>query len=150
MMNACEKIIVCGTLLIGLLIISCDWEFEPGNSGNTFSYDLRGTWEMSDQNERYTGTLVIERNKITIIFSDKYSYLGNDNERPFKNISTGYAQDGYSEAGEVKGHGKIYIQYFGEWQEGIPYIYESTGYPDYVNLLKFTFGGKSHIMVKQR
>jgi hypothetical protein len=154
MMNNLRKIIACKALLglAAFLISSCgDWEYDSDNNEH-FTYDLRGTWVTSDQNERYTGTLEIETNRIRItgFYPDQTPRGGNDKERPFRDFNTGYFLNGYSEVGEVKGRGKIFIQYLGEWQDGIPYYYESTGYPDYVNLLYFHFEGRRQLMVRQR
>jgi hypothetical protein len=156
-MNKWKKIIACIALLAVLIISSCDWDLESGGSDDNkrFTQDLRGTWETSDYNERYTGTLVIETNRIKITgFNDTQTptWGGNDNERPFRNLNTGYFLNGYSEVveGEIQVNGKIFIQYLGEWQEGIPYYYEATGYPDYDNLLYFHFAGKRQLMVRQK
>jgi hypothetical protein len=155
MMNNWKKIIACKVLLAlaAFLISSCgDWEHDSGDNKH-FTYDLRGIWVTSDKDDRYTGTLEIENNRIRITgFNETQTPVwgGNDKERPFRNFNTGYFLNGYSEVGEVKGHGKIFIQYLGEWQDGIPYYYESTGYPDYANLLYFHFDGRRQLMVRQR
>ena len=150
-MNSRNIIIACIVLLAALLVNSCgDW--EPSGDNKHFTQDLRGTWNTANSDERYTGTLVIEYNRITITgFGETQTpiWIGNDEERPFKGLNIGFALNGYSEAGE-NGYGKIFIEYFGEWREGIPYYYYSSGYPNYVNLLRFTFSGRDQIMVRQK
>jgi hypothetical protein len=154
-MHSWKKLIACGAMLAVLLVSSCgDWDLESGNSGNNkkFTQDLRGTWITTNQNERYIGKLVIGTNQITVTGFDEYPpYYGyNDSQRPFRNLNTGYPLNGYSEVGEARGHGKIFIQYKGEWLDGILYYYESIGSPDYVNLLYFDFNGREQVMVKQK
>jgi len=130
-------------LLSVLFICSCD-----GGQGTqpvdykSFDDDLQGTWTSNDPN-LYSGIIIINSTTITI---DGYSEgqtppKGDDSKRPFKDIPKGVPLKGYSE------EGKIFIEYSGSAQNGIPYIYTEAGdYPQNYRLLEFTFGGRKEIL----
>jgi hypothetical protein len=129
-----------------LLIFSCDWTVYGSLSDNkSFDYDLRGTWTTNDPGSRYTGTLVITYNTITITgYGENQTPTlgGNDTERPFKGFNKNIALSGYSE------EGKIFIKDMGIMQEGIPYTYDGGDYKR-IELLRFNFGGKQQTLRKQ-
>ena len=136
----------CATLLAALFIAACDWNFEPINT-NSFDSSLQGTWVSNDPGI-YSGTLVIDKDRITITgYSESQTPLGgNDNNRPFKGFTKGIALKGYSE------EGKIYIEDGGFLQEGLPYTYwDDTPPPDYrkIKFLRFTFGGRAETLLNQ-
>jgi hypothetical protein len=113
-------------------------------TGDLKSFDskLRGTW-ISNESGLYSGTLKIDYDTITIdgYGEDWTSLVGDDSKRPFKDFPKRIPLDGYSE------EGKIFIEYGGTEQEGIPYLYTETGsYPREYKLLEFTFGGRKEIL----
>jgi hypothetical protein len=134
-----NKFAACIVLVSVLFIASCDLEWTPENS---FAYDLRETW-VSNETGLYSGTLKIDSNTITIdgYGEDWVSLVGDDSKRPFKDFPKRVPLKGYSE------EGKIFIDYGGLVQNGIPYIYMELGtYPQKYKLLEFTFGGRKEIL----
>ena len=133
-------------LLTAFFILACDSNPETGNN-KKFDYDLQGTWVSNDPG-RYSGTLVIDYNRITITgYSEKQTPLGeDDNKRPFRDFTKGIALKGYAE------EGKFFIEVGGLLQEGIPYTYwEENPPPDYPGrkFLRFTFGNRSETLENQ-
>jgi len=133
-------------LAFSSILLACDWLMD-GSNPNTFDWDLRGTWVSNDIAPRYSGSLIIEMNRITIKdYSESQTLYpgGNDLERPFRNFIKGVALQGYSN------EGKIFIQDAGAWKEGIPYTYwtESSGFTK-TELLRFEFGGRQETLKKQ-
>jgi len=146
------------TFLFSLLIVACDYENTDDNgTGNyqRFNWDIQGTWTTNDPESRYTGTLEITYNRITITGygETQTPALGNDTERPFRNFTKGIALEGYTEEAEETGEKIILIKDAGAWQEGILYTYYEgvRSPPDFkkVELLRFTFGGRQETLRKQ-
>ena len=144
--------------LFSLLIAACD--YEPTDSNGTgnyqrFDWDIQGTWTTNDPESRYSGTLVITYNRITITGygeTQTPAFGGNDLERPFRNFTKGTPLEGYTEEQEAAGQKVIVIKDAGTWQEGITYTYWYTNPPpDFkkVELLRFTFGGRQETLRKQ-
>ena len=127
-------------LAFSAILLACDW-FMDGSNPNTFDWDLRGTWVSNDKTY-YSGTLIIEMNRITI--NGYPESQGVSSQRPFRNFIKGVALQGYSN------EGKIFIQDAGVWKEGIPYTYwtESSGFSK-TELLRFEFGGRKETLEKQ-
>ena len=128
-------------LLSAFFIISCD-ELMTGGDFKSFDYSLRGTW-VSNETGLYSGSLRIESDTITIdgFGEDLTSLVGDDGKRPFKDFPKRVPLKGYSE------EGKIFIEYGGTVQNGIPYIYTEGGaYPQKYKLLEFSFGGRKEIL----
>jgi hypothetical protein len=131
---------VCIVLLPAVFASSCDGLYgsQPGNV-KAFSNDLRGKW-VSNETGLYSGTLIIDFDTIIIEgYGEDYwtTVLGDDNMRPFRDFPKGVTLKGHSE------DGKIFIEYGGSAQDGIPYIYTlSEDYPNKIKLLEFTFGGR--------
>ncbi|MDR0639076.1 MAG: hypothetical protein LBG27_09310 [Spirochaetaceae bacterium] len=97
---------------------------------------MRGTWiTNAPEGYDYSGTLVIDRNTITITGYEADYWFPNDPRRPFKDSTKGVSLKGCSESG------KIYINDFG-WKEGIPCEYTEGASPDYTKLLRFRFGDR--------
>ena len=136
-----------GTILpfficIVLCICSCNVQEPQTSSYKSFAYDLWGTWQ-SNEPGLYKGTLVITSNTITIdgYGEDWTSLVGDDSKRPFRDFPKRVPLKGYSE------EGKIFIEYGGSVQNGIPYTYTEGGvYPDKYKLLEFSFGGRREIV----
>ena len=132
----------------GALLIACDWEYEPSDS-DVFSRELRGTWHTNDPDSIYSGTLLIDYDRITIMgYGESQTPVpwGNDAARPFRNFTKGAALKGYSE------EGYIYIEDIGILQAGIPYTYWENYQPqDYRNVqfLSFDFGGRRETLRKE-
>ncbi|MCL2007957.1 MAG: hypothetical protein FWG77_07705 [Treponema sp.] len=134
-------------LLFSLIFSSCDW--EGWTLENLFESNLQGTWVTNDPESIYSGSLIIRRDSITITGygeSQTPSRGGNDEERPFKNITRGLALEGYSERSfGSSNEGYIYINDKGRLQEGIHYNYwtarEQPG-NIVVHLLTFSFSGR--------
>jgi hypothetical protein len=127
-------------VLFVLVLTGCDGEFT--DDGGYFETKLRGTWEThSPAAYGYSGTLVIGWDTITITGYEQTYYGLKEAERPFKDITKGVSRKGYSE------DGKLYINDFG-WKEGIAYEYDAGTYPDYTNLVRFTFGGRAETLRK--
>ena len=122
----------CVTFLTVLFTTSC----ENSNDNSVFDYNLRGTW-ISNDGTVYSGTLLIEYNRITIIGykESQTPLLGDDDKRPFKDFTKGIPLSGYSE------DHKIIIKDVGMWQDGIPYDYY-TGSNSRDKFLRFNFGGR--------
>jgi len=131
---------ICVVLLSVLFISSCDGAGGGGGAQpKSFAADLRGTWVSNEPTAFYTGTLKIDANTITIDgYEEEWiSLVGDDSKRPFKDFPRRVPLKGYSE------EGKIFIEYGGAVQNGIPYIYNETGtYPNKYKILEFTFGGR--------
>jgi hypothetical protein len=133
--------------LCSLFIISCgDTDSGTGNY-QRFDWDLHGTWTTNDPGSLYTGTLVIEYNRITITGYGETQTppFSDDNKRPFRNYIKGIALKGYSE------DGKLFIE-DGTQQEGIPYTYWYINPPpnfNRVEFLRFNFGGREETLYKQ-
>jgi hypothetical protein len=145
-------------LLISLssfLIVSCDYEPTEGGTGNyqRFDWDLHGTWTTNESASRYTGTLIIDYNQITITgYGETQTPTpgGNDTERPFRNFTKGIALEGYTEEVEETREKIILIKDAGKWLEGIPYTYwEGNSSGERIKLLRFTFGGRQETLRKQ-
>lgn len=129
---------ICTILLSAIFINSCN---VPASDYKYFESRLRGTW-VSEGTSIYTGTLVIDNDRITITgyYGTQTPKDGDDNKRPFKDFPKGTALKGYSE------EGKIFIEY-GGGQNGIPYTYNETGtFPLYDKILEFTFGGEKQFL----
>ena len=130
-----------------IFFTSCEW--DEYTQGNRFDYSLQGTWVTHDPEERYTGTLEITYDRITITgFSANQTpgWWGSDDERPFARFVRGVALRGYSEEGH------IYIEHMGTFQAGIPYIHWDTGSSwavDKVEFLTFTFDGREQTLRKE-
>jgi len=129
---------ICAGVLSFLFINACDWDFEVSDQ-KSFDYNLRGTWVSNDTYE-YSGTLIIDYDRITIIGynGQQTSFWGNDEQRPFKNFLKEIPLKGYSE------DGKLFIEDGGLIQEGIPYTYWEDNPPGYGKLkfLRFTFADR--------
>jgi hypothetical protein len=139
------------TFLLSLLFVNCDGEItDTGGTGNyqRFNWDIQGTWKTNDTESRYSGTLVIGYNRITITgYGETQTPTpgGNDTERPFRNFTKGTALEGYTEEQEVTGQKVIVIKDAGTWQEAIPYTYwYDYPPPDFkkAEFLRFTFAGR--------
>ena len=143
------------TFLFSLLIIACDYDTTDDNgTGNyqRFNWDIQGTWTTNDPESRYSGTLVITYNRITITGygETQTPALGNDTERPFRNFTKGIALEGYTEEQEATGQKVIVIKDAGTWHEAIPYTYwEGNSSGERIKLLRFTFGGRQETLRKQ-
>ena len=128
-------------------VAACNGYDEKG-SRRRFDYDLQGTWTSNDPDSRYSGTLAITYDRITITgYGENQTPAqgGNDAERPFRNITKGIALKGYAE------EGRIFIEDGGLVQEGIPYSYwYDNPPPSYkrVEFLRFTFGGRQETLRK--
>ncbi len=139
-MKIWQFLVVFMVLISSLFISSCDGLI----TGDFKSFDskLRGTWVSNDPG-RYSGTLKITSDTITIdgYGEDWSSIVGDDSQRPFKDIPKRVPLKGYSE------DGKIFIGYGETAQDGIPYIYTEGGpYSQMYKLLEFTFGGRKEIL----
>jgi hypothetical protein len=135
------KMITVGASLLAVFIITaCDISVDTSPS-RSFDFDLQGTWVSNDPGV-YDGKLVITHDRITVTGygeNQTPSPGGDDNKRPFKDITKGIALKGYSE------QGKIFIEDGGLLLEGIAYTYwEESPPPAYTKLkfLGFTFGGR--------
>jgi len=132
-----------------LLIVSCNYDYEPDPNTKIFDYQLQGVWKSNDyENAVYRGTLTIGINRITIngYSEDQTPLLGNDNNRPFKTFTKGTPLKAYSEEGH------IYIEDAGTLQTGIPYTYwEDYPPPDYKRkqFIRFTFGDRQETLQKE-
>ena len=139
-----------------LLIAACDWDTDD-RTGNyqRFDWDIQGTWKTNESESRYTGTLVIDYNRITITGygeTQTPAQGGNDTERPFRNITKNTPLEGYTEEQEATGQKIILIKDAGTWQEAIPYIYWYDYPPtdfEKVEFLRFTFGNRQETLRKQ-
>jgi hypothetical protein len=48
-------------------LAACDWETtDSGGNYQRFDWDIEGTWKTNESESRYTGTLIIDDNRITI------------------------------------------------------------------------------------
>ena len=155
-MNKNRLIFTFFTFIFSLLFVNCDYEPTDDNgTGNyqRFDWDIQGTWATNDTESRYTGTLVIGYNRITITgYGETQTPApgGNDQERPFRNFTKGIALEGYTEEQEETGQKVILIKDAGTWQEAIPYTYwEGNSSGERIKLLRFTFGGRQETLRKQ-
>ena len=133
--------VVCIFLLSVLFISSCDG-YSPTGDFKSFDSNLRGTW-VSNETGLYSGSLIIDSVTITIdgYGEDWTSLVGDDSRRPFKDFPKRVPLKGYSE------EGKIFIEYGGNVENGIPYIYTEIGnYSEKYRLLEFSFGGRKEIL----
>jgi hypothetical protein len=133
---------LCAVLLSALFAGSCGGVYGDYKA---FDRDLRGTW-VSIDTSRYSGALEIDFDRITITgYGRSQTPLwGDDNERPFKDYPKGVPLSGYSEGK------KIFIDYGGAAQKGIPYYYFEVGsYPKY-KILEFNFGEWKEILQFQK
>jgi hypothetical protein len=142
-MKNIKVFIICIFLLSSLSISSCDGLM----TGDYKSFDnrLRGMW-VSNGTGLYSGSLEIDSDTITIdgYGEDWTSLVGDDSKRPFKYFPKRVPLKGYSE------EGKIFIEYGGTVQDGIPYVYTEVGaYPQKYRLLEFTFGGRKEILQRK-
>jgi len=146
------------TFFFLFFIFSCDYEPTGGGTGNyqRFDWDLHGTWTTNDPESRYTGTLVIDYNRITITgYSETQTPTpgGNDTDRPFRQFTKNTPLEGYTEEVEETGQKVILIKDAGTWQEGIPYTYWEgvRSPPDFekVEFLRFTFGDRQETLRKR-
>ena len=141
--------------IIGFSFAACDYENTGGGTGNyqRFDWDIQGTWKTNDPESRYTGTLEITYNRITITGygeTQTPAFGGNDTERPFRNFTKGIALEGYTENVEETGEKIMVIKDAGKWQEGIPYTYwEGNSSGERIKLLRFTFGDRQETLRKQ-
>jgi len=149
MKNNITNIAVFLLAFCSLLFFSCDGNGSAGShSYKVFDYNLQGTWETNNPGSRYTGTLVITYDKITITgYSEDQTPIptegGNDMERPFRGFTKNVPLEGYSE------EGKIFIKDKGIIQEGLPYIYDGNEYYKQIELLHFKFNGRDETLRKQ-
>ena len=126
---------ICAILLSAIFTTACSVDSSTYDR-KTFDYDLRGTWISNDMSV-YSGTLIIEYNKITILGYEEGQtpLFGNDDQRPYKNFTKGVALSGYSEVEQ------FFIADAGVVQEGIRYTYYAENYGQ-LKFLRFTFGGR--------
>jgi len=126
-------------LLAAFFITACYYDTDAGLH---FDSDLEGTWVSNVYYSAiYSGTLIINHDRITIIgYDERQTPLktegGDDNNRPFKGFTKETHLKGYSE------EGKIFIEDGGMVQEGIPYIYWESPDNKKVKFLRFTFGNR--------
>ena len=154
-MNRTKIPALCALLITALFTAACDWEPLPVDT-DVFYNKLRGTWESNDPSV-YSGTLIIEYNRITISgYSESQTPIpgGDDSRRPFKDFMRGVPLKGYSEE-EINTQeniqGYIYIQDGGVFQDPIPYTYWEDPYQyGYTQnqFLRFTFGERQETLVK--
>jgi len=127
-------------LLSSLSISSCDGLMT--GDYKFFDNRLRGMW-VSKETGLYSGSLKIDSDTITIdgYGEDWTSLVGDDSKRPFKDFPKRVPFKAYSE------EGKIFIEYGGSAQDGIPYVYTELGtYQQKYKLLEFSFGGRKEIL----
>jgi hypothetical protein len=139
-MKSLKAFAVTLILLPVLFISSCDGTYT--SDAKTFDKKLRGTW-VSNETGLYSGSLKIDFDTITIdgYGEDWTSLVGDDSRRPFRDFPKRVPLTGYSE------EGKLFIEYGGTPQDGIPYVYTEIGtYPKKYRLLEFSFGGRKEIL----
>jgi hypothetical protein len=144
-----KKHILVLLLALCSMLLACG-SGQPEETGNysRFDYNMRGTWTSNDPS-RYSGSLTFTYDRITITgYGENQTPVqgGNDEQRPFRNITKNIALKGYSEEGH------IFIEDGGLVQEGIPYIYWSDmPPPDFkrVDFLRFTFGDRHETLQKE-
>ena len=118
-------------------LISCEWEF---GSGDSFEYNLQGTWESVDKSV-YSGRLTITYNTIKIEgYYESQTGYGNPSHRPFRDFSKDVVLKGYSE------DGKIFIENRNTLQS-ISYGYYFYNFRQ-DERLEFYFGGRSEELRK--
>ena len=119
-------------LALATFLAACDG-IGDGNINNV-DYNLRGTWESTDDSEYY-GKLKISLNTITITgYSEWQTYYsgGNDSKRPFRYLPKNAPLTCYTDEGE------LFIEYIDDLYS-FPYAYYKEGQDKY---LYFTFGGR--------
>jgi hypothetical protein len=135
-----KKLIISAVMLFAFLFSACDFDLSSSGKTQAFDWELREIW-ISEQGSIYQGEIEITFNtiKITGYYEDQTPILGNDNQRPFRDIPKGVALKGYSE------NGRIFIE--GHLPEGIPYELASVGahYPQ-IKILRFTFSGRTEAL----
>ncbi|MDR2734983.1 MAG: hypothetical protein LBC99_10180 [Spirochaetota bacterium] len=135
-----------GLVILAALLLAACGEYSGSDSGNSFAWDMRGTWKSNDQTV-ISGTLVIDRDTITISGYNEaqaYDLLPDPNQLPFKNFTKGAALSAYSVSNEMYIHDK------GAWQSGIPYTNYTTGTSsaNRQEFLLFNFGGREERLQK--
>jgi hypothetical protein len=132
---------VLAGLFAVVMAVAAGCDGDGLDDGGFFEAKLRGTWETHNPGSfDYRGTLVIGRDTVTITGYDQTYYSLNESQRPFKGITKDVSRKSYAE------DGKIYINDFG-WKE-VVYAYDAGIYPDYTELLRFTFGGRAETLRK--
>jgi len=142
-------LLLAGIFLFTVFLLSSCGSDSWSSSGEYFHYDLQGTW-FSNESSVYSGELIIDFSKITIngYYESQTPSLGDANERPFKNYTKNIELKGYSVEDSTSSYdlrkGEIFIEDYGELQEGIPYTCRSeyTSENKRIKLLSFTFGGR--------
>ena len=131
------------------MLVACGSGPEGTGNYSRFDWDIQGTWTSNDPDSRYSGSLEITYDRITITgYGENQTPVqgGNDAERPFRNITKNIALNGYSEEGH------LFIEDGGLVLEGIPYTYwYDSPPPDYerVEFLRFIFGGRQETLRKE-
>ena len=140
-------------LLFALCLAACGTHSD--SDYKRFDFDLRGTWESSDESV-YSGKLIIDFDKITITgYSENQTFYAEDDEkRPFKDFTKNTSLYGYSEDDitisvssdrEIKKEGIILIMDKAELKEGIPYTYYTTNSKQ-DRFLLFVFGEREEVL----
>ena len=112
----------------------------PNNNRQVAVCDIQGTWKTNDPENRYTGTLIIDFDRITITgYNETQTPTpdGNDLERPYRNFTKGITLEGYTEEQEETGQKVMLIKDAGTWQEGIPYTYWTDNPPPQTLMNRF-------------
>jgi hypothetical protein len=139
---------LCGILLLVsgfLFLATCDSD----TADETIDKNLQGTWKTNGSGNVYSGTLVITSDRITITGYEETQDLifGDDDQRPFKNITKSTPLKARTE------EGNIYIEDAGTELPGISYTYWDDNPPpnsERVEFLCFTFGGRQETMRKEK
>jgi hypothetical protein len=121
-------------LVFAFVPAGCD---ETLLDSNTVDFKLRGTWE-STATDPYSGKLIIGYDTIKIIGynQSKTPWLGDDNDRPFKDFAKNAPLGCYTE-GE-----KLFIT-TATGTKSVPYLYSTHGGDKY---LLFHFGGRDEAL----
>lgn len=144
----------CLLILMVIFLLTACGEYQSGNY-KSFDFKLRGTWVSNDPSD-YDGLIVINYSTIKITGYTSnwfYEFNNGDDDRPFKDFQKKLTIKGYSDwlEGSNKTEGKIYIEDFGEIQEGIPFkiweVYDESTYK-YEYLLRLSFGNRYEILKK--
>jgi len=121
---------------------------------DSIHYDLQGTWESYDKSI-YSGTLVIEYNKMTITgYSEGQvpAQGGNAAQLPFSGFSKGVPLTAYTE-GHTRGNTARAVFYIMNRGTSVPVEYVYTKYTtssySYIERLVFTFAGREEELEKQ-